>query len=56
MNGIEKNISINNDISLEQFKILSKAHFKLNNNTILYYINKFAQKKLSKMIKTSNIL
>lgn len=44
MNGIENSIMIKNNISLEQFRTLSKKHFILNNNTILFYYNKFATK------------
>ena len=44
MNGIENSIMIKNNISLEQFRTLSKKHFKLNNDTILFYYNKFATK------------
>ena len=48
MNGIEKYIKIKNDISLLQFRELSKTHFKLNDNTILFYYNKFAKKIIIK--------
>ena len=48
MNGIEKYIKIKNDISLSQFRELSKTHFKLNDNTILFYYNKFAKKIIIK--------
>ena len=44
MNGIENSIMIKNNISLEQFRTLSKKNFKINNDTILFYYNKFATK------------
>ena len=45
-NGKNYTIKINSNITLEQFKSLAKNHFIINNNTIIYYFNNFAVKKL----------
>ena len=45
-NGQNFSIKINGNTTLEQFKSLAKNHFIINNNTIIYYFNNFAVKKL----------
>ena len=48
MEGKNVSIKINMNTSLNQFKSLVKEHFQIDDNTIIYYLNKFAVKKLIK--------
>ena len=46
MNGKDEIIKINQIITLVQFKSLVKNHFFINDNTIIFYYNKYGVKKL----------